>query len=84
MVTNAGQPISIGSELLKTELPAISTTYLILSMPSWGTNTASPGGLSPYWPAAYPGPACLKLNSRAIQFNIAFIPEDQGPTHFSV
>ncbi len=25
-------------------------------MPSWGTKTASPGGLSPYWPAAYPGP----------------------------
>ncbi len=38
---------------LKTELAAISTTYLILSMPSWGTNTASPGGLSGYWLAAF-------------------------------
>ena len=44
----------------KTELAAISTTYLNLSMLSWGTDTASPGGLSPYWPAAYPGP-CLPI-----------------------
>jgi len=37
----------------KTELAAKSTTYLNLSMPSWGPNTASPGGISRYWPAAY-------------------------------
>ncbi len=42
MATNAGQPISIGCEPLKTELAAKSITYLNLSMPSWGTNTASP------------------------------------------
>ncbi len=75
---------------LKTELAAKSTTYLNLSMLSWGTNTASPGGLSHYWLAAYLavalgynsarcqlGHAYLKLNSRAIVSNIAFHPERQ-------
>jgi len=61
--------------LLKTELAAISTTYLNLSMPSWGTNTATPrpilGHVSP------------QLDRRAIQSNIAFTPEDQAPIHCS-
>ncbi len=73
---------------LKTELAAISTAYLNLSMPSLGTNTASPGGLSHYWPAAnfisyHLDRACLKLNSRAIQSNIAFCsnkPTDAIPS----
>ena len=55
---NAGNLSPETAAPLKTELPAISTTYLNLSMPFWGTKTASPGGLSPNWPAAYPGP-CL-------------------------
>ncbi len=61
-------------------------------MPSWGTNTASPGGLFPHWPAAYLavalgcnsaryhlGRACLNLDSRAILSNIVFTPEEQAP-----
>ncbi len=46
------------AELIKTELTAISSTHPSFLMSFWGTNTASPGSLSPYWPAAYPGP-CL-------------------------
>ena len=62
---------------LKTELAAKSTTYLNLSMPSWGTNTPSSGSLSPYWPAVYPGPCCLQLDRRAILSNIALRLEHQ-------
>ena len=53
------------AEPLKTKLVAISTTILNLSMPSWGTNTARPGGLSPYWPAAYP---VLGHSTKIIQY----------------
>ena len=77
----------------KTELAAKSTTYLNLSMPSWGPNTASPGGISRYWPAAYLsvalgyssaryhlGRACLKLDRRAILSNFPFRLEKTSST----
>ena len=54
------------AEPLKTKLPAISTTYPNLSMPSWGTNTASPGDLSGYWPAAYPGTCFPTIRQKGI------------------
>jgi hypothetical protein len=63
-------------------------------MPSWGTNTASLGGLSHYWLAAYLAVALgynsarnhiccvyLRLDRRAIQSNIGFTPKDQAVIH---
>ncbi len=47
---------------LKAELAAKSPTYLNSSMAFWGTHTASPGGLSPYWSAAYLSWAALASN----------------------
>ncbi len=73
MATNADQPISVGCELLKTELAAISTTYC----------QCLPGGQTVPAPAAYPtigpqpilGYVCLQLDRRAILSNIALRPK---------
>jgi len=69
------------AELLKIELPAISTTYLNLSMPPWGTNTASPAAYLPIGPNPILGHVCLQLDRRAILSNIAFRPKRQ--THLT-
>jgi len=55
MAANAGSLSPETAEPLKTELAAISATYLNLSMPSWGQTLPASAA---YWPAAYPGP-CL-------------------------
>ncbi len=71
------------AEPLKTELAAISPTYLNLSMPSWGTNTATLAAYLPIGPQPILGHVCLNLDSRAIQSNIAFTLRDQPPIHCS-
>ncbi len=65
------------AEPLKTELVAISITYLNLSMPSWGTNTASPAAYLPISPQPILGHVFLQLNRRAILSNIAFRQKNQ-------
>ncbi len=60
-------------------------------MLSWGTKTASPGGLYGYWPAAYLAVAlgynsaqyqlcraCLRLDRRAISVQYRLHPKDQA------
>ncbi len=56
---------------LKTELAAISTTYLNLSMPSWGQTLPALAAYLPISPQPILGHVFLQLDSRAIPFNVS-------------